>query len=1238
MRRLALLVLLLLPLPAFAQDGVPGVEPPAAGAAADQTAPAGPPTANAPATDAGTAEGAPANAPAAAEAEDETSRDRSYFTRLIEDNLSGRGRDIRLDGFRGALSSRATFERLTISDDQGPWLTIRNGAMAWSRAAVLTGRIQIGELAAEEIDLLRLPVTPPDAESAATPEVKPFTLPELPLAVNIGTLKADRLVLGAPILGEEVALALSGSLSLAGGEGKADIKVSRLDGPRGEFSFNGDFANATRQLALDLLVDEAAGGIVSKKIGLPGNPALTLAVSGSGPLDDFSSDIVLSTEGQPRLTGKVVLGTALAEGAAAGTTPDRTFAANLSGDVTPMLPAEYRDFFGTQVKFIATGAQRPDGAFSLSDLNIDSAAFDLKGQLDLQASGMPESFDLTATLGLPSGEAVLLPVSGEPMRVQDGRIALTYDRAQSDAWKLDGLVNTFRRGDVTVGTLALTGAGTISPNGQTPAAGGKVDFNVQGIALGDAALQQAVGPTLSGTTQFGWQEGAPLRLTGLSLNGRDLALTGDLSFDNLGQGIDVTAALDLQAQALSHYAPLAGMPLSGSAAGRVQGKMTLLTGAMDLEAQITGQDLKIGQPEVDNLLAGTSRIDASVLRDEAGLRLRRLNANARNLTATASGLLATGKSDLSAQIALPDLSVLGRGYRGAVNLNATLRDQNGERRYGANGTATRISLGDPTLDKLLAGNSTLSVDAAERGGIIRLRGLNLQNPQIQVSAQGQGDQSAGQRLNVSARLANAALLAPNFAGPVTVSGTVNETGNSYAVDLRGAGPGGTQATVNGTVATNFSTVNLAVNGRTESALANVFIQPQSIEGPVTFDLRMNGAPGLQALSGRVSVNNARFVVPTANIALQNIDLRADLGQGRVQLSGSAAMQGGGTIRVEGPITLSGAYPADLRVTLNGAHFRDPQLYDTRVSGGLRINGPLTGGGSISGALTLDETELRVPSGSIGGASAIPDISHRNEGAASRQTRARAGLLGGAQSGGGSSGGSGGGFNLDITVDAPRQIFVRGRGLDAELGGSLRLRGTTNNIIPIGSFNLIRGRLDVLAKRFELTQGNVALQGEMVPWILFEATTTQGDYNITLRLEGEATEPTLTITSSPDLPEEEVLARLLFNKGLSNLSPIQAAQLASAVASLAGKGGEGIMSRLRQNFGLDDLDVGTDDEGNTTLKAGKYISDNVYSDVTIGGKKGTTVNLNLDLTSHITARGSVAADGDSSIGLFFEKDY
>ena len=93
-----------------------------------------------------------------------------------------------------------------------------------------------------------------------------------------------------------------------------------------------------------------------------------------------------------------------------------------------------------------------------------------------------------------------------------------------------------------------------------------------------------------------------------------------------------------------------------------------------------------------------------------------------------------------------------------------------------------------------------------------------------------------------------------------------------------------------------------------------------------------------------------------------------------------------------------------------------------------------------------------------------------------------------------------------------------------------------------------------------------------------------------------------------------------------------------MATLAGKGGDGLVGKLRKGFGLDDLDISTDAEGDTSLKAGKYISKNTYTEVEVDQDGKAKISLNLDLTDTLTIRGAAGADGETSLGIFKEKDY
>ncbi|MCE8472355.1 translocation/assembly module TamB domain-containing protein, partial [Rhodovulum sulfidophilum] len=159
-----------------------------------------------------------------------------------------------------------------------------------------------------------------------------------------------------------------------------------------------------------------------------------------------------------------------------------------------------------------------------------------------------------------------------------------------------------------------------------------------------------------------------------------------------------------------------------------------------------------------------------------------------------------------------------------------------------------------------------------------------------------------------------------------------------------------------------------------------------------------------------------------------------------------------------------------------------------------------------------------------------------------------------------------------------------------------------------------------------------------PRLYFVAATQSGDVTARIVVEGPASAPEIKFSSSPELPQEEVISRILFGRGLDTLSPLQAAELASAVATLMGKGGQGILGALRGATGLDDLDVNSTEEGGTELSAGKYLSDKVYSQVTVNQKGQSEINLNLDVSPYVTLKGHAGAEGDTGIGIFYERDY
>lgn len=1157
----------------------------------------------------------------------ETARDRSYLTGLLEDNLSGEGVQVRLEGFEGALSSRATFDTLTIADQEGVWLTVRNGALAWERGALLSGRVQISELSAEAIELPRLP----KAEgAAAAPEAAPFSLPDLPVSVEIGSVSAKSIQIGAPVLGQSLTASLSGSVTLAAGDGKLSVQVQRTDAIKGRISLAAGFANATRQLSLDLLFDEAANGVAAQLLGLPDAPALMLAVAGNGPLDAFSADIALSTDGQRRLGGTVSLGAVAQSAEDKGAA--RQFSAKLSGDVSPLFAAPYRPFFGDSVSVSVVGGRDSSGRTELADLSVITNALSISGKAAIAADGAPERAALVVEIALPDGQDVTLPIAGVQSTLRRGDLALEFDATTGDAWKLGGRLEGLKTETLSVVAGRLQGSGRVRFGEDGLGLGGTVSFALGGID-GAAGLAQAVGPFVTGRSLFDWSAGAPLRLSRLSLTGSGYALTGDARIGPPAEGLPVSGQLRPQIAQLAPFSALAGRELSGALAGEISGQAVLLSGAYSADFNVSAQDLNLSQPDLDRLLKGRSTLSGQLRRGEEGITLEALALQAPGLKLAGSGVMSTQQTQLSAEAELPSLSILERGFGGQLSARAEFAGRGQDGQISLDLSGRQLSAAQPELHNLLGGRLDLSLRAVLEKARLKLQSADLQTAQLSAQAEGVISETA-RHIDLNAQLANTAVLAPGFPGPATLSGRVEEVAEGYRVDLDAGGPGGTRARIRGQIAAGFERAALEISGSSEAALANAFIAPRSVNGPLEFDLRLDGPLTLASVSGQIGLSNAVLIAPNLGLALRDLGVNMRLAGGQAQLEAAGGLEAGGRVALSGSLGLSAPYSGDLQAIFDRARLRDPELYDTRVSGQIGLRGSLAGGARISGALTLSDTELQIPT-SLGGIGDIPEITHLAEPAAVQDTRRKAGLLQEAQADGGSGGAD---FPLDILLSSEQAIFVRGRGLDAEMGGQLRISGSLRNVVPIGEFHLIRGRLDILGKRFVLDQGRIAVQGALVPWISFSATTEQTDYSTTIAIEGEATEPEIRFISSPELPEEEVLARLLFDRGLTNLSPLQAAQLAAAVATLAGKGGGGIINKLREGTGLDDLDISTDAEGTATLRAGKYISENIYTDLAVDSAGKTEINLNLDLTPNLTARGSVGSDGQTGLGVFYEKDY
>jgi len=236
-------------------------------------------------------------------------------------------------------------------------------------------------------------------------------------------------------------------------------------------------------------------------------------------------------------------------------------------------------------------------------------------------------------------------------------------------------------------------------------------------------------------------------------------------------------------------------------------------------------------------------------------------------------------------------------------------------------------------------------------------------------------------------------------------------------------------------------------------------------------------------------------------------------------------------------------------------------------------------------------------------------------------------------------------DLDMSVDLPGKVFVRGRGLESEWRGDLTVTGTAAEPVITGQLTIVRGFFDFLGRRWDLTRCTITFDGSTPPSPVLDITAevNRGDIIAQLRVVGAASSPSISLTSDPPLPEDEVLSRVLFGRALSEIKPSQAVQLASAARTLSGAQGPitQLTSGLRQSLGIDSLNIQSGDAGFTssTVGLGKYLTDNIYLEVVQGlATQETGVLVEVDLGRNWAIEAESGADARSTFTIQYRRDY
>ncbi len=382
-----------------------------------------------------------------------------------------------------------------------------------------------------------------------------------------------------------------------------------------------------------------------------------------------------------------------------------------------------------------------------------------------------------------------------------------------------------------------------------------------------------------------------------------------------------------------------------------------------------------------------------------------------------------------------------------------------------------------------------------------------------------------------------------------------------------------------------------------------------------------------AANGSVAVERGRFDDGATGLSLRDVTLKASFARNLVDITDARGVDGhGGQAMGSGRISLLRNGLSSFKLDLRNFRLVENEVATAAVTGPVTIARAADGKVKLIGDLTVDRADVRaeppVPSGVV-----AMDVREVN-----RPANLPEGFKGARN--------RGSGWLLDVKLRAPRRVFLRGRGLDMELSLDAHVGGTSTRPDLSGTARVFRGDYDFAGKRFLFDDTSVVYLSSNADAIRLQLDAVREDptLTVTVRIRGTATRPELTLASTPSLPDDEILSQVLFGRSASQLSGVEAAQLASAISAMAGGGGLDIVGNLRSFAGLDRLVFGGDDQSGVTISGGKYLTEDVYLELTGGGREGPSAQVEWRVRRHLSIISRLAGQAGNRLSVRWRKDY
>ncbi|MEI6818404.1 MAG: translocation/assembly module TamB domain-containing protein [Verrucomicrobiota bacterium] len=306
-----------------------------------------------------------------------------------------------------------------------------------------------------------------------------------------------------------------------------------------------------------------------------------------------------------------------------------------------------------------------------------------------------------------------------------------------------------------------------------------------------------------------------------------------------------------------------------------------------------------------------------------------------------------------------------------------------------------------------------------------------------------------------------------------------------------------------------------------------------ISGIVTANADLSGTVNRPEAKGMIQLFKAGLRFKNDSFAaIENLAATVDLAIDRAVLNNLTGNVAGGGFRGEGTLAYAAGKPGTIDLRLRGDHLplARNEIMILRVNADLRLQGPwqqaiLSGTVGTVDSIFYRDIEL-LPIGmpfTTPRAAALPKIDAPRVSVGSLREPYR-------------------NWGLNLILRSLEPVLIRGNLAKGEISGRVRIGGTLGNPQPDGTVTLKDFRAALPFSTLSVRTGKATFTPAtgFDPLLEIRGTAEPSPYQVTLFAYGRASNPQLVLTSSPPLPENEIMTLLATGTTTTGLENPQAA--------------------------------------------------------------------------------------------------